>query len=104
MTTFDKRQNVERVTGVDLSQTGEVVVIQVIGDVHVSLDIEGTADAEYAVDVSPDATNWTEGLYAYGPGTSIRDDFSVPDKYLRVRVTTAAADGDTADVTLQGAK
>lgn len=36
--------------------------------------------------------------------TDVRDTFDLTDRYLRVRVTSAAGAGETADVTVQGVR
>lgn len=84
-----------------------------IGDALVSLNIEATADASYAIDVSakeePDGdADWFLDEETYDKADvadpqDIRDTFYCADRHLRVRVTDAAAAGETADVTIQEA-
>ncbi|ELZ84400.1 hypothetical protein C453_12676 [Haloferax elongans ATCC BAA-1513] len=85
------------------------------GDALVSLNIEATADASYAVDVHHDVgsrttptTGWFEDEIVYDQADvddpqDIRDTFYVGDAWLRVRVTDPAGAGETADVTIQEA-
>ncbi|WP_042662556.1 hypothetical protein [Haloferax sp. ATB1] len=85
------------------------------GDALVSLNIEATADASYALDVhhnndtsSPPTDGWFEDEAVYDKADvddpqDIRDTFYAADAWLRVRVTTPAAAGETADVTIQEA-
>jgi len=79
----------------------------------ISVNIEATADASYALDVAaaadPGSGDWFEGEVVYdqadvADAQDIRDAFVLGDRFLRVRVTTAAANGETATVTIQGAK
>ena len=87
---------------VDISATGTVLVVEVIGDCLVSVNIDGDATADYALDVSADRNTWFEAEETYS-GTDIRDTFRVGDRYLRLRVTTSASAGDEARLTVQEA-
>jgi len=80
----------------------------------VSLNIVADGDADYAVDVAAGTTGstetpdtWFEAEEEYLASETntqdVRDGFILGDRFIRVRVTSAAANGSTADVTLQGA-
>lgn len=66
-----------------------------------SLNIDGTESATYALDVSPDGDTYFTAEETY-TGSDIRDVFELTDRYIRVRVTSAASGGSTADITVQG--
>jgi len=110
---LDSRQDELVATGEAIDTADAVIArAEVPGDRLVSLNIEATADASYAVDVAavedPDAADWFEGEVTYDQADEadpqdIRDTFILGDRWIRVRVTTGAAGGETADVTLQGA-
>jgi hypothetical protein len=86
----------------DISSTGTLLVVEVIGDCLVSVNIDGDETADYALDVSADNNNWFEAEETYS-GTDIRDTFRVGDRYLRLRVTTSASANDDARLTVQEA-
>jgi len=102
-----KQSSIER-TDQDISTTGVIAETTTTGDPIVSLNIEATAAASYAIDVSADGETWFEGEVVYDQAdvddaTDIRDTFQVGDARMRVRVTTAASSGETATVTIQQA-
>ena len=108
-----QKQSTERATDVAID-TVDAVLLEVAtpGDPLVSLNIEATAEASYAVDVThveddPAQADWFEGEETYDAAnldtTDLRDGFQVGDARMRVRVTSAAANGETADVTIQKA-
>ena len=113
--TFNSRQAERTVSDAPIDQTGEIARVEVPGDRLVSINIEATGDASYAVDVAagtpgdvgtPDS--WFEGEVEYlqsevSDPRDIRDAFRLGDRHLRVRVTDSAAGGATATVTIQGA-
>lgn len=95
----------------DISAAGVIAEAHIKGDALVSLNIEATAAASYAVDVSAtgDDGDWFEAEEEYDQAevedaTDIRDSFRFGHRHLRVRVTDPAADGETADVTIQEAR
>ena len=90
-------------TTVSIASTGTVFEQAVLGDALVSVNIEGDATADYALDVSPDGDNWIENEETYS-GTDIRDTFRFGDRHLRIRVTSAAGAGDEATITIQEAR
>ena len=98
-----REQETTTADGQAIDQTGTVLSAETYGDVLVSLNIEATASTDFAVDVSADGDTWFENEETY-TGSSIADTFRVGDRYLRVRVTTAASNGETADITLQEAR
>ena len=69
----------------------------------VSLNIVGSESASYELDVSPDKETWFESEASY-EGDDVRDTFELTDRYVRVRVSTAASAGSTADITVQGVR
>ncbi|EMA19012.1 hypothetical protein [Haloarcula argentinensis] len=105
-----QKQSKTRASGADISTTGVVLRAETPGDALVSLNIDATADASYALDVSPtgDPQDWFEAEETYAAADvddlqDIRDTFVAGDAYIRVRVTSAAAAGETADITIQQA-
>jgi len=98
-----REQETTTVEAQPIDQTGTILSAETYGDVLVSLNIEATASTDFAIDVSADGDTWFENEETY-TGSSIADTFVVGDRHLRVRVTAAAANGETADVTLQEAR
>ena len=97
--------------GQDISAEGVIAEADLKGDVLVSLNIEGTAAASYALDVSATGEDgdWFKGEETYDQAnlddaTDIRDSFRFGHRHLRVRVTDPAAAGETADVTISEAR
>lgn len=86
----------------DISAQGDIIVLHVREAPQVGLQIEATAEADYAVDVGPDGTTWFENVETYEAAnedtTRIDDGWTQPEEWLRVRVSAAAAAGETADV------
>lgn len=108
--TLQRRQGELEAPNEDISETRVLAAAEIPGDRLVSINIEATADASYAIDVSaepePDADGWFEGEVVYDQADEpdpqdIRDVFELGDRTLRVRVTDPAAAGETADVTIQ---
>lgn len=107
-----RRQEETIVEAQDISTADAVLVEEHIkGDVLVSLNIEATESASYALDVSAtgDDGDWFEEEEVYDQSeledaTDIRDSLQFGHRYLRLRVTDPAADGETADVTVQVAR
>lgn len=90
----------EFVQGHDISATGEVFSLRIAESPQVALQIDGTAGADYAVDVSPDAATWFNGVSTYSAVTRVNDGWTQPEAWVRLRVTAAAAAGETADIYL----
>lgn len=90
-----------RETGLDISSTGEIFRTTIEDSRLISINIEGDATADYALDVSPDNDTYFDAEETYS-GTDIRDAFEITDRYVRIRVTSAAGANDTATVTIQG--
>jgi len=86
-----------------IDTTGVILKEEVRGDKLVSINIEATAVTDFAIDVKAEGSEWFEGAATYS-GSSIADTFRLGDRYVRVRVATAAATDETADVTLQEAR
>lgn len=111
MPKLDNRQDAEIVPNADISTADEVIAqAEIPGDRLVSINIESTADASYAIDVAAsyvsETANWFEDEVTYDKADEddpqdIRDVFELGDRHMRIRVTDAAADGETADVTIQ---
>jgi YbbR domain-containing protein len=64
---------------------------------EVDVRIKGTADADYVIELS-DGRNIFFEQASPTASSSVAERFSTPHARLRVRVTTAAANGETADV------
>jgi hypothetical protein len=100
------RRDIE--TDVPIDSTGEVYETTVKLSKLVSVNIDATAEADYALDVSPDGDIYfnaeAEYLSSNMDTTDVRDTFDVTDRYLRLRVTGAASAGATATITVQGVR
>jgi len=91
-------------TTVPIDSTGDLVTIEAEGDTLVSLDIDGDAAADYALDLGPtEDTNANTAEETYS-GTDIHDVFRVGDRYLTVRCSSSAGAGDEATITIQEAR
>lgn len=108
---MSQRQDETIEEGQDISAAGVIAEAHIKGDVLVTLNIEATAAASYALDVSATGEDgdWFEEEETYDQAdvddaTDIRDDFRFGHRHLRVRVTEPAADGETADVTISEAR
>lgn len=68
----------------------------------VGLNIEGTASASYEVDVGvrdgAGGIQWFGPEASYSTVTSVSDGWQQAEQYIRIRVTSAATSGATADV------
>lgn len=94
-------QTTAKTVGIDT--TGEKIEVDTEGKKTVAVNIEGDASADYALDVGPDGNTYFDDEETYS-GTSISDTFILPDRYLRIRVTTAAGGSDQATITIQEAR
>lgn len=113
MPKLDDRQDHHLVSDADISTADEVIAqAEIPSERLVSINIEATADASYAIDVAAPydltaATDpWFPDEIVYDKADKddpqdIRDVFYLGDRHLRVRVTDPAGAGETADVTLQ---
>lgn len=113
MPTLRQQQGSYTETDASIDTVGEVIAqAEIPGDRLVSLNIEAGADASYALDVSgkrepTDAdADWFLDETTFDKADvddpqDIRDGFRMGDRHIRVRVTEAAAQGETADVTIQ---
>lgn len=99
------RQQVATVgTDVPIDSTGEKMRRAVPGDTLVALNIEATEETSYALDISADGETWFTDERTYNLTASVSDRFRVAAAYIRVRVTTTASAGETADITIQEAR
>jgi hypothetical protein len=100
------RRDIE--TDVPIDSTGEVYETTVKLSKLVSVNIDATAEADYALDVSPNKDIYfnaeAEYLSSTMDTTDVRDTFDVTDRYLRIRVTSAATAGATATIAVQGVR
>ncbi|MFA1612061.1 hypothetical protein [Halobellus rubicundus] len=116
--TMVQKQSTTDRTDQPIDTDGEIIAkAYTPGNPIVSLNIEATADASYALDVAPevddsnpptDESAWFDAEETYDQADEpdpqdIRDTFIAGDGWLRIRVTDPAADGETADVTIQQA-
>lgn len=99
-----QRQDETVRTDEPIDTTGVIVEAEIPGDALVSLNVEGTVATDYQLDVSADGETWFEAEATYTGTDSVSDVFELGDRYLRLRVTSAAATGETADVTVQEAR
>lgn len=92
-----------------IDATGELAVFQIRANTdpdakHIGLNIDGDEAASYAVDVgAPDGeggVRWiSQNEAEYTDSASVSDGWRQTEKYLRIRVTTAAATtGSSADL------
>jgi len=99
-----RQDEFERTAPID--QTGDVLVVEVPGDTLASVDIDATAAATFEVDrsVTGEETDRLGVEATYTDTDSVDDIFRLGDGYIHVRVATAAADGETADIIIQVAR
>jgi len=98
------KKHVERViNSAPIDQTGEVATVSIGDSLMMSLNINGDNTADYALDVSSNGDTWFDAEETY-TGTDIRDAFDITDRYVRLRVTSAATADSTADITIQGVR
>jgi len=88
---------------VDISSTGTKITVKVEGDSIIGLNIEGDSNVSYSLDVGPTESVSFEDEETYS-GTSIRDAFRLPDKYLAIRTTSLGGSNDEATITIQQAR
>jgi hypothetical protein len=88
---------------VDIDTTGTKLTVEVPGDDLVSLNIEADSSTDFALDVGPTDPPEFANEETY-TGTDIRDTFRLGDRFLAVRVTTAAGGTDQATITVQRAR
>ena len=96
-------------TGLAIDATGEIFQSSVEIAKLISVNIQATANADYALDVSPDGDTWFDAEVEYVAADEpdpqdIRDVFELTDRYVRLRVTAAATADATADVVVQGVR
>ncbi|WEL29842.1 hypothetical protein [Haloferax volcanii] len=90
-------------TGVATDEEGNDLILKVEDLRAVGIDINANEEASYAIDTGPAADDWpaertTEYLKAEMDTTDVSDAFVVIPRYLRVRVTEAAPNGETATI------
>lgn len=106
-----REQSSREKADIDISSTGTIFKISTPGKALISLNITATAEADYALDVGYASTDgskvWFEAEETYKASnidtTDIRDSFVAGDGQLRIRVTSPAASGETADLVIQQA-
>lgn len=90
--------------GVDIATTGSKFELDISDAPQVGLQLTATAEADYAFDVSPDGSAWFPAVTTYEAAnmdtTRIDDGWTLPEAWVRLRVTAAAASGNTADIYL----
>jgi hypothetical protein len=89
---------------VSIDSTGDLLTVEVEGDVLVSLDIDGDAAADYALDLGSTTDTTVNTAADTYSGSEIHDSFHVGDRYLTVRCTSAAGANDEATITIQEAR
>lgn len=93
---------------VSIDSTGEVATFDVkeshAHDETIGLNIDGTEATDYAVDLGgPDGNGgitWFTGEVTYSSTAEVRDGWQQAEKYIRIRVTTAASSGSEATIYL----
>lgn len=87
-------------TGLDISGTGAILTLDLDGDDLVDVYIDGSAAADYEVRAGPNTNNiFPASVLDFTAATdyaSAGNDIAAGA--IQLRVTTAAAAGDTADV------
>lgn len=86
---------------VAIDATGAVFETNIEQSILCSLNIDSTEAATYALDVSPDGDAYFTAEETYS-GSDVRDVFELTDRHIRLRVTSTASSGSTADITVQG--
>jgi len=94
---------VETFSDVAIDSKDVIASTSINDSLTVSLNIVGDNTADYALDVSADGDTWFEGEETYS-GSDVRDAFDITDRYVRLRVTSAATADSTADITIQGVR
>jgi len=87
---------------VAIDSTGEVVSTSIQESVLVGVEIAADDTADYALDVSPDGNTYFEAEATYTDTDEVRDVFELSDRYIKIRVTTAASANSTADIFIDG--
>ena len=98
-----QRQREYERTDEPIDTTGDLLVVEIPGDALVSVDIDATAAADFELDRSTtgEETDRLGVAESYSSTDTVADAFHLGDRYLHVRVASAAAAGETADVTVQ---
>lgn len=87
------------ISGYDLGSTGTILKLQTAGGCQCGWLIEGTAAADYVVEVRGNDVDWIE-IDSYSSATSV-DDGKIAPEALQIRIrNTSTAAGETADVML----
>lgn len=88
----------DEASGVDLTNTGEVLTLRTEGADTVTLTVDGDVTSDYALDVDTGDGAWE--TFASPSGGAIAQSYTVAVRRVRVRNTTGQTSGDTADVRL----
>lgn len=87
---------------VDIATTGERLRLEVDDLTTVSVSIDGTASADYALEADLGDGEYVE-FAAFTGATDVKEVLSLAAQSIRLSVTSAAAAGETADVKLAAA-
>ena len=93
----------ESITTAAIDAQDTIITREIPGAATVSVMIDGDESADYALDTGADGDNWDEGVATYS-GQQASDTFVLGSRYVRLRVTTAAAAGSQATVTIEEAR
>lgn len=92
----------------DISSTGVLVTLDTKDRAHVSATLyHADADADYVVECSDSDSNTDADWHSLADNdttSSFRFQGTVPERFVRVRVDTAATSNDTADVSVQATR
>lgn len=93
---------------VSIDATGEVATFDTeesrAHDKTIGLNIDGDDTADYEIDIGgPDGSGgitWFTGEVTYSSTAEVRDGWQQAERYVRIRVTTAASAGSEATIYL----
>lgn len=89
----------ERTTGFDLNSTGTIAQIDAQGISEVSTRLTSGTSTTYTLQVSNDDTNWWDEA-TFSSTTDVDDTRTLPERYVRLQLTSGNTVDDTADAEL----
>jgi hypothetical protein len=84
------------VEGEPIDSTGTLIELDTRGKRVLDLAVDGTATADYALEASPDGTNWFGPFDEFKDAETIAQAYRIGSRYVRIRVTGTASDDSTA--------
>lgn len=92
----------KQVSGEAIDSTGVLLELDTRGKRVLDLAVEGTEAADYVLDASPDGGTWFGPYETWTTVSNIHATYRLGARYVRVRVSTAAGNGATADAFMEG--